>query len=216
MTNVCPHVVIVGGGIAGLSTAFALHEAFQKADRPLACTLIEANETWGGKIVTHRVGGLLIEGGPDSFLTSKPWALDLCEKLGLSQQLINTKEQNSKTFIYSRGQLREFPRGLVAFVPTQIGPLFCSGLLSWPGIIRMAADWLLPARGPSDEDESLASFFRRRLGREAFDRLIEPPVAGIYAGDADELSLAATFPRFIELERQHGGLIKGMLAQRSI
>ena len=209
------HVVIVGGGISGLSTAFALQEACQQTGRSIACTVVEGNPTWGGKIVTNHVRGLVIEGGPDSFLTAKPGAMQLCEKLGLTPSLINTNEANSQTFAYSRGQLCEIPQGLISFVPTRIGPLLSSGLLSWPGILRMGVDWFLPNGSRDDHDESLASFFRRRLGNEAFDRLIEPLVAGIYAGDAAELSMKATFPRFLDVEQQHGGLIKGMLAQRS-
>lgn len=206
-------VAIVGGGITGLATAFALQERAAEAGLPLRCTVIEAARDWGGKIVTHRVGDLLIEAGPDSFLSQKPWGLELCAKLGLSDHVVNTNEQNKQTFVYSRGRLRELPEGLVMIVPTKLGPVLRSGLLSWPGLVRMALDLVLPARR-SDEDESLASFFRRRLGREAFERLIEPLMAGIYAGDAEQMSLRATFPRFAELERRHGGLIRGILAAR--
>ncbi len=207
-------VVIVGGGIAGLSTAFALMEEAKLLGEPLDCRVLEAQLTWGGKISTTRVEGLVVEGGPDSFLTTKPWALGLCEKLGLGSQLINTNQGHSKTFAYSRGRLREFPQGLVSLVPTKMGPLFKSGLMSWPGIVRMAGDWFIPPRQPGAPEESLAGFFSRRFGKEAFDRLIEPLVAGIYAGDASELSVSATFPQFVELEKKHGGLIKGVLAQQ--
>ncbi|NKB81890.1 MAG: protoporphyrinogen oxidase [Nitrospirales bacterium] len=207
-------VLIVGGGISGLSTAFFLLQKSQQLHQKLECTIVEADSRWGGKILTHHDNGLLIEGGPDSFLSSKPWALALCEQLGLNQELLNTTEGNNKTYIFSRGKLREFPQGLVAFVPTQLGPLFRNGLLSWPGILRMGGDWVLPPKKEFAKEESLAAFFRRRLGHEAFNRLIEPLVAGIYAGNAEEMSLAATFPRFAEIEQQHGGLIKGMLAQR--
>jgi oxygen-dependent protoporphyrinogen oxidase len=207
-------VVIVGGGIAGLSTAFALLEEAKALGEPVQCTVLEAQPKWGGKIYTTRVEGLIVEGGPDSFLSIKPWGLGLVEKLGLSSQLINTNQGQSKTFAYSRGQLREFPQGLVSMVPTKMGPLFKSGLVSWAGIVRMAGDWFIPARQAGDPEESLASFFSRRFGQEAFDRLIEPLVAGIYAGDASELSVSATFPQFVDLEVKHGGLIKGALAQQ--
>lgn len=207
-------VVIIGGGISGLSTAFFLQQEAARRGEQFHCTVVEASGHWGGKILTNQVDGLLIEGGPDSFLTSKPWALDLCRKLVLEPQLINTNETQSKTFTFSRGRLREFPQGLIAFVPTRLGPLFQSGLVSWPGIIRMGRDWFLRPSPSSGEDESLSSFFTRHFGQEAFNRLIEPLVAGIYAGDAEELSVRATFPRFVELERIHGSLIKGMLAQQ--
>jgi len=207
-------VVIIGGGIAGLSTAYALLEEAKHHDNPVHCTVVEAQPQWGGKISTTRVDGLIVEEGPDSFLSIKPAALDLCDKLGLSSQLINTNQGHSQTFAYSRGRLREIPQGLVSMVPTKMGPLFKSGLVSWLGIVRMVGDWCIPARQTGDSEETLASFFSRRFGKEAFDRLIEPLVAGIYAGDASELSVSATFPQFVDLEVQHGGLIKGALAQQ--
>ncbi len=207
------HVAIVGGGIAGLTTALSVHEQAAQAGISISCTLIEADSRWGGKIATHRVGELVIEAGPDSFLSQKPWALDLCAKLGLTDRLMNTNDFQKRTFVFSRGRLRELPEGLVVIVPTKLGPFLRSGLLSWRGVARMAMDLMLPAKR-STGDESLASFFRRRLGREAFERVIEPLMAGIYAGDADEISLRATFPRFLELEQQYGSLIRGMLAGR--
>ncbi|HEX9743640.1 MAG TPA: protoporphyrinogen oxidase [Nitrospiraceae bacterium] len=212
-TQPSKHVAIIGGGIAGLSAAFSLYEQAASAGLPVTCTLIEAGGEWGGKIVTHRVGELTIEAGPDSFLSQKPWGLELCNKLGLSGRLINTNEHQKKTFVYSRGRLRELPEGLVVIVPTKLGPFLKSGLISWPGIARMALDLALPGRR-SDGDESLASFFSRRLGREAFERVVEPLMAGIYAGDATQISLRATFPRFLDLEQKHGSLIRGMLASR--
>jgi oxygen-dependent protoporphyrinogen oxidase len=206
-------VAIVGGGITGLAAAFALQEQGAPGAPAPACTLIEASPAWGGKIATHRVGGCLIEAGPDSFLSQKPWALDLCARLGISNRLINTNEANKKTFIYSRGRLRELPEGLVVIAPGRLGPFLRSGLLSWRGVARMGLDLVLPPRRENG-DESLAGFFTRRLGREAFERFVEPLMAGIYAGDAERISLRATFPRFLDLERKHGSLIRGMLASR--
>lgn len=206
-------MAIVGGGIAGLAAAFALQEQARQAGLSLGCTLIESSPAWGGKIVTHRVGDCVIEAGPDSFLSQKPWALELCAKLGISDRLINTNEFQKKTFVYSRGRLRELPEGLVVILPKKLGPFLRSGLLSWAGMVRMGLDLVLPAKRDGG-DESMAAFFTRRLGREAFERFIEPLMAGIYAGDAGQLSLRATFPRFLELEREHGSLIRGMLASR--
>lgn len=207
------HVAIVGGGIAGLATAWALQERAAEAGLPLTCAVIEGSPRWGGKIATHWVGELLIEAGPDSFLSQKPWALELCDKLGLADRLINTNEAQSRTYVYSRGRLRELPQGFIAFVPTRVAPFLKSGLLSLPGLVRLALDLALPARRPSD-DESIASFFRRRLGREAFERIIEPLMAGIYAGDAEQLSLRATFPRFLEIEQAHSSLLRGLARAR--
>jgi protoporphyrinogen/coproporphyrinogen III oxidase len=207
------HVAIVGGGIAGLATAFALQEQAARAEFPLSLSVIEAGASWGGKIATHRVGDLVIERGPDSFLSQKPAGLELCAKLGLSDRIVNTNPSGKGAFVYSRGKLRELPEGLVLFVPSKLGPFLRSGLLSLPGILRMGADLVLPKQHVKG-DESLAAFFRRRFGTEAFERLIEPLMAGIYAGDAEQMSLRATFPRFIELERKHGSLIRGMLASR--
>ncbi len=204
-------VVIVGGGISGLSAAFALLEQASSRDAPFQCTVVEGQEYLGGKILTNRRDGVITEGGPDSFLTTKPEALALCEKLGLSSQLINTNQENAQTFIYSKGRLRQFPQGLISMVPVKIGPLFHSGVLSWAGIVRMGADWMIPRRARAKDEETLAEFFSRRLGSEAFDRLIEPLVSGIYAGDANELSADATFPHLVELERKYGSLIKGVL-----
>ena len=208
------HVVIVGGGIAGLTAAYAVHDRAATAGFPLRCTVIEAASEWGGKILTHKVGGFVMEAGPDSFLSQKPWAIDLCRQLGLSDQLINTNPLKEKAFVFSRGRLRPLPDGLVVIVPTNLGPFLRSGLLSWSGMARMALDLVLPAQPATDGDESLATFFRRRLGHEAFERLIEPLMAGIYAGDAQQMSLRATFPQFLDMERRYGSLIRGMLADR--
>ena len=206
-------VGVIGGGISGLATAYALCEQAAAAGIPIRCTVIDAASDWGGKIVTHRVGDLVTEAGPDSFLSQKPAGLELCDKLGLTDQLINTNETGKRASVFSRGRLHELPEGLVALAPGQLGPLLRSGLLSWSGLARMGLDLVVPAKR-SPEDESLAAFFRRRLGQEAFERILEPLMAGIYAGDAEQMSLQATFPRFIELERQYGSVIRGMVKAR--
>lgn len=206
-------VIIVGGGISGLSTAFALLEQAASADLPLSCTLLDAAPVWGGKIVTHRVGRWVMEAGPDSFLSQKPWAMDLCRRLGIADQLINTNPVEKKASVLRGGQLHELPEGLVTFTPSQLGPFFRSGLLSWMDLARMGCDVLIPPRR-STEDESLAAFFRRRFGRHACERVMEPLMAGIYAGDAEQMSLRATFPRFYELEQTYGSVIRGMMAAR--
>jgi len=202
-------VVVVGGGIAGLTAAYA----FSQADPPVACTLIEADARLGGKIFTEQADGFVIEGGPDSFLSQKPWGIELCRTLGLEDRLIGTNQEHRRTFVYSNGRLEELPEGLSMGVPSQVGPLLRSGLLSWPGKLRLGAE-LFVSRRMDESDESLGDFFRRRLGREALERIIEPLMTGIYAGDAERLSIQATFPRFPDMEREHGSLIRAMLAAR--
>jgi len=206
-------VVIVGGGISGLATAFSLQEQAAAAGLAIRCLVLEAGSSWGGKIVTHRIGDLVTEAGPDSFLSQKPAGLELCAKLGLTDQLINTHETGKKAFVLHGGRLHELPEGLVSFAPKQLGPFLRSGLLGWTGLARMGLDVVLP-RGSSQGDESLASFFRRRFGAQAFDRVLEPLMAGIYAGDAEQMSVKATFPRFVELEQQYGSIIRGMMGAR--
>ena len=213
MTTHRKSVIVIGGGISGLAAAHALRRRATEAGLSVDCTVLEAAPVWGGKIVTHRVGDLIMEAGPDSFLSQKPWALQLCDELGLGEQLINTNPMEKKAFVFSRGRLHELPEGLVTFVPHQLGPFLRSGLLSWGGLARMGLDLVIPKRR-AEGDESVASFFRRRFGSEAFERMMEPLMAGIYAGDAEQMSLRATFPRFHELEQRHGSVIRGMMAAR--
>lgn len=206
-------VAVIGGGISGLSTAYALYERAAAAGISIRCVVVDAAPSWGGKIVTHRVGDLVTEAGPDSFLSQKTAAIELCAKLGLTDQLINTNETSKRACVFSQGRLRELPEGLVVISPNQLGPFLRSGLLSWSGLARMGLDLAMPVKR-SSADESLASFFRRRMGRQAFERMLEPLMAGIYAGDAEQMSVQATFPRFVELEQQYGSVIRGMMTAR--
>ena len=206
-------VVIVGGGISGLATAFSLLEQATRAGCSLRCTILESGSSWGGKIVTHRIGDIVTEAGPDSFLSQKQAGLDLCMKLGLTDQLINTNETAKKASVLHNGRLHDLPEGLLSFVPKQLGPFLRSGLLSWMGLARMGLEIAVPT-GPSTGDESLAGFLRRRFGTQAFERVLEPLMSGIYAGDAEQMSLRATFPRFFELEQQYGSVARGMMATR--
>jgi protoporphyrinogen/coproporphyrinogen III oxidase len=206
------HVIVIGGGIAGLSTAYTLQEQARLARMPVACTLIEAQERLGGVILTERVDDFVIEAGPDSLLTQKPWGLDLCRTLGIGDRLIATNDRQRKIYILWGGRLHPLPEGLVLIAPARFMPLLRSRLLSWPGKIRMGLEYFLPPR-PSNGDESLAGFVRRRLGREALEKIADPLLAGIYAGSSDGMSVLATFPRLREFECIHGGLIRGALAQ---
>ena len=208
-------VVVVGGGIAGLTAALELAEG----GAPVA--LVEAAGRFGGKIATSRVDGLIVEAGADSFLSSKPAGLALCQRLGIADRLVNSNSEDRRTFVWSRGRLRELPEGLILGSPTRAWSLLRSGLLSPVGAARLVADVAVPRRRAADDggrspaEETVAQFFTRRLGGEAYARVVEPLLAGIHAGDATRLSLPATFPRFVEMEREHGGLVRAALAGRS-
>lgn len=206
-------VIIVGGGIAGLATAYYLQKQATDAGIELEYTLIESDTEFGGKIATAHRDGFVIEGGPDSFITQKPWALQLARELGLSDRLLGTNDERRKVYVLVDGRLVELPDGVMLVVPTKMMPFVTSPLISWPGKLRMGLDLVIPPR-EEDSDESLADFIRRRLGQEALDKIAEPLMAGIHVADPERLSLQATFPRFIDIEQKHGSLIRGMLAAR--
>jgi oxygen-dependent protoporphyrinogen oxidase len=202
-------IVIVGGGIAGLAAAYRL----QQTAPGLAITLIESDNRLGGKIVTERVNGFVIEGGPDTFLSYKPRGLGLCKELGLEDRLHGTNEKIHRTYVMRGGKLYELPEGLTGLIPSRFGPMIKTGLISPPGKLRMGLDYFIPPRSLNG-DESLADFVERRLGRELYEQMIEPLMSGIYAGDGEQLSLAATFPQLRDTEIKYGSLVKGMLAAR--
>jgi len=204
--------LIIGGGISGLSTAYYLREKALWARVDIEVMLIEKERTFGGCIVTEKADGFVIEGGPDCFLSEKPWTIRLCEDLGLAHRFLCTNEENRKVFILSNGRLHELPEGFMLMVPTSFTPFLKSSLISLPGKLRMAIDLFLP-RKRSVEEESLAEFVRRRLGNEALEKIAEPLVAGIHAGTPETMSLISTFPRFIQLEEEYRSLILGMLAR---
>jgi oxygen-dependent protoporphyrinogen oxidase len=207
------HVVIVGGGIAGLSAAYYTLSKSKEKSLPVDVTLLESGARWGGKIVTDRTQGFVIEGGPDTFLATKPYATALCRELGLEERLHGTNPRQKNTYVLHHGRLLPLPDGLAMMIPTHFGSLAATHLLSWPQKARMGMDLVLPARA-LDGDESLGSFVSRRLGRAAYENLIEPLMSGIYAGDGDQLSLASTFPYLRDMELKHGGLVKGALAMK--
>jgi oxygen-dependent protoporphyrinogen oxidase len=199
-------VIVIGGGLSGLAAAHRIHERSEALRRPVELTLLEARERVGGVIATERRDGFTLEGGPDSFITEKPWALDLCERLGLRDRLIETDPSHRRSFVVRKGRLVPVPEGFVLMAPRRLGPLLASPVLSWRGKFRMLMDLFIPRRD-DEAEESLAGFVRRRLGREPLERLIQPLVAGIYTADPNDLSLKATLPRFLEMEREHRSLI---------
>lgn len=207
-------VVIVGGGIAGLSAAYYLQRRLAGSAN---VTLLEASARWGGKITTERVpfedGQFIVEGGPDTFLATKSHATALCQELGLGTRLHGTNPSQNHTYVLHNGRLLPLPEGLAMMIPTNVESILRSRLVSWPGKARMGLDFLLPAR-PVNGDESLGAFVSRRLGREAYENLIEPLMSGIYAGDGDTLSLASTFPYLRDLELKQGSIARGALATR--
>jgi len=201
-------VAIVGGGIAGLAAARRLEALRVDAE----VVLLEREPTPGGKIVTERAGGFVIEGGPDSFLARKERGPGLCEELGLGDELVGRRPENARSYVRYRGELHPLPAGLTGMIPTNLDALAEGTLLSSEGRERLAAEVDLPA-APVEGDESIASFVSRRLGPEAYELLVEPLLTGIYAGDGELLSLQATFPGLRALELEHGSLIRGLLAQ---
>jgi oxygen-dependent protoporphyrinogen oxidase len=204
-------IIVVGGGIAGLAAAYYSQKQARELEVPLHLTVLEREAIWGGKITTERVDGFVVEGGPDTFLATKPWGVALCRELGLESHLQGTNPDQKNTYILHHGRLKRLPDGLTMMVPTQFGPMVKTNLLSWPQKARMGLDFFLPP-APLNGDESLGAFVSRRLGRAAYENLIEPLMSGIYAGDGDQLSLGATFPYLRDLEIKHGGLVRGALA----
>ena len=202
-------VAVVGGGISGLAAAYELHL------RGVGHVVLESSARIGGVIRTERVDGFTIDGGPDALLAQKPAALDLCRELGLGDRLLPTLPPRT-AYVLRGGQLHALPEGSVLGIPTRLRPLGATRLLSAAGKARVAMDLLLPGGAPAGrDDESIASFFERRFGREAVDYIAEPLLAGIHAGHADRLSIHALFPRLVEAERTHGSVIRALAADRT-
>jgi protoporphyrinogen/coproporphyrinogen III oxidase len=204
-------IAIIGGGISGLTAAFALEEPRRAG--AVEYTLYESSPNLGGVLRTEYIQGCIVEAGPDSFITEKPWAADLCRTLGLSDQLIGSNDADRKTYILVRNRLIPMPDGLMFLVPTKILPTGLSPLFSWTTKLRMAQELLHPPRA-AEADESVASLVERHYGAEMVDRLADPLLSGIYGGEAASLSVRAVLPRFAEMERTHGSLGRAMLAAK--
>jgi oxygen-dependent protoporphyrinogen oxidase len=204
-------VIIIGGGITGLAAAHALDKAVLRGEVDEA-VLLEAGPRLGGKILTEQIDGFLIEGGPDSFITLKPRAVQFARELGLGDRLIGTLEPRH-VFIRHAGRLYPLPDGFTGLIPRHLGPFVRSPLFS---LVEKARFGLEPfvSRSANGTDESLGGFVRRRLGQAAVDRLAAPLLAGIHAGDINRLSLRATFPQFAEAVRRYGSLTRAVLARR--
>ncbi|MGH9640815.1 MAG: protoporphyrinogen oxidase, partial [Terriglobales bacterium] len=209
-------VAIIGGGISGLSAAFTLEERRQ-AGTPIEYVLFEAAPRLGGVLVTDHVDGCLVEAGPDSFISEKPWAADLCRKIGLGDQLIGSNDADRKTYIVLRKDGRDklivMPDGLMFMVPTKILPTVMSPLFSLRTKMRMAAEWFHPPH-KAEVDETVAQMVERHYGTEVVDLLADPLLSGVYGGEASQLSVRAVLARFAEMEAKHGSLGRAMLAAR--
>jgi len=204
-------IAIIGGGISGLTAAFTLEESRRAG--AIEYKLYEASPHLGGVLRTEHIHGCIVEAGPDSFISEKPWAADLCRTLGLGDQLIGSNDADRKTYILVRGRLIPMPDGLMFMVPTKILPTGFSPLFSWSTKLRMAQEFFRPPHAVNG-DESVASLVDRHYGAEMVDRLADPLLSGVYGGEAANLSVRAVLPRFAEMERNHGSLGRAMLAAR--
>ena len=196
-----PRLVVIGGGITGLAAA---HRALE-IDPHIRLLLVEASDRLGGVLRTERHNGFLIEASADNFITRPPWALELARRIGMADEIISTNPAQRGASVVCRGKLYPVPEGFLLMSPTQVWPVLTTPVLSARGKLRLMAEPLVPRRRRPD-DESLAAFSRRRLGREAYERLVQPLISGIYTADPEKLSMQAALPRFVHMERQSGSL----------
>jgi protoporphyrinogen/coproporphyrinogen III oxidase len=205
-------IAIIGGGISGLSAAFAL-EQHRRAGAPLEYVVYESSSRAAGALRTEHVDGCIVEAGPDSFLTEKPWAADLCRELGIADELIGSNDSQRRTYILVKNRLVPMPDGLLLMVPTKLLPVAFSPLFSFPTKFRIIREWFHPRRN-SAADESVASLVERHYGCEVVERLADPLLTGVYGGEASQLSVRAVLPRFAEMESRYGSLGRSMIAAR--
>jgi oxygen-dependent protoporphyrinogen oxidase len=205
-------IAIIGGGISGLSAAFYL-EKERAAGAPLEYTLFESSSRLGGVMFSDKIGDCVVEGGPDSFLTEKPWAAQLCAELGIAGDLIGSNDAQRITYIVVKGRLVPMPDGLMFMVPTKLIPTALTSLFSWGTKFKMLGELMHPPQ-PVHKDETVAQMVERHFGSEVVDRLADPLLSGVYGGDAASLSVRAVLPRFVEMEEKYGSLCRAMLAGR--
>jgi protoporphyrinogen/coproporphyrinogen III oxidase len=205
-------IAIIGGGISGLSAAFELEQR-RRAGQGLEYVVFESSARFGGVIASERVDGCVVEAGPDSFLAEKPWAAELCRQLGLEGQLIGSNDWLRRTYIVAKNRLVPLPDGLMFLVPTEMIATLTSPLFSLRTKARIAQEWLRPPR-KAEGDESVASLVKRHYGSEMVERLADPLLAGVYGGEASQLSARAVLPRLVEMEAAQGSLGRAMMARR--
>src|SRR5947209_10986818 len=207
-------IAIIGGGVSGLSAAYTI-EKQKKKGAELNYVLFDAGSRLGGVIATERIGDFVIEAGPDSFLTEKPWATDLCRELGLGDQLIASNDAERRTYILLNGRLVPLPDGLMFMVPTNFSAAFFSSLFSWPTKLRFLREWFYHPT-PDLPESTAAKFVERHYGREMVERVADPLLSGVYGGSADELSASSVLARFVEIEAKQGSLGRAMMAARKL
>jgi oxygen-dependent protoporphyrinogen oxidase len=207
-------VVIIGGGITGLTAAYEIKKGIQEENLLLEVVLIEKNEKLGGTFTTERTKGFLIEGGPDSFEIYKPAPLELAKELGIEDSVIGGNEEHHRTFIYSQGKLKEIPHGLLGLVPDKISSLIFCSLLSAKARMRASLELFIPPLKQKGTEVSIGEFYKRRFGQEIFEVIAEPLFGSIYACIPEMISLKTCWPRGLALEQEYGSLLRGMLARR--
>ncbi len=204
-------VAIIGAGISGLVAAHRWHELAPDDH----VTVYETSDLVGGVLQTVCCDGYLIERSADSFITDQPWAMDLCRRIGIEGDLIGTLPTQRRAFVVCQGRLQPIPEAFQIMTPGNMLAVLKSPILSVRGKLRLVCERFVAPQDAGAPEESLEQFATRRLGRETYERLVQPLVSGIYTADPQRLSVAATMPRFVEMERQFGSLTRAALARRS-
>lgn len=202
-------IVVIGGGISGLAAAHRFWELGREKNLRLQITVLEASSRLGGLIETEQRQEFLLEGGPDAFLAEKPWAADLCRRIGIADELLPTNPEVRRSFIAWGGTMEPMPEGFYLVAPTHFQALWSCRLLNWAGKVRVACEPWIPRRSAAG-DESVASFIRRRLGSQVLERIAQPMLGGIYAADLEKLSIQAALPRFARMEQEHGSILRAL------